>query len=191
MKPVLPPITTLATERLVIQLITPGHYDYLFNHCSKEEVMQYIGWEDERDYETDYKKYTNGGFVTWRSSYLFFLLRDKISDRLLGRVAYHNYQVMHKRSEIGYNMNREEDKNKGYMKEAMKPILQYGFEQMGLNRVEAFIGPDNLPSRKLVEGYGFVIEGQLRQHFCYDGVMQDSIVYSLLASEYDAIKGGW
>jgi ribosomal-protein-alanine N-acetyltransferase len=77
------------------------------------------------------------------------------------------------------------------MKEAMKAILIYGFEQMGLNRVEAFIGPDNKASRSLVERYGFVIEGQLRQHFCYDGVLQDSVAYSLLASEYEAIKSRW
>jgi ribosomal-protein-alanine N-acetyltransferase len=191
MKPVLPPTTTLETERLMIQLLTPEYYDYLFNHCSKEEAMQYIGWVDDKDYETDYKKYTTGGFVTWRSSFLFFLMRDKVSNRLLGRVAYHNYQAMHKRSEIGYNINNEEDKNKGYMKEALKAILIYGFEQMGLNRVEAFIGPDNKPSRRLVEGYGFVIEGQLRQHFCYDDVLHDSVVYSLLASEYEAIKDSW
>jgi ribosomal-protein-alanine N-acetyltransferase len=114
-----------------------------------------------------------------------------MTGKLLGRCAYHNYMAMHKRSEIGYNMQKDEYKNKGYMKEALKPILIYGFEQMRLNRVEAFIGPDNKPSRKLVESYGFVIEGQLREHFCYDGELQDSVAYSLLASEYEAIKGNW
>jgi ribosomal-protein-alanine N-acetyltransferase len=99
--------------------------------------------------------------------------------------------AMHKRSEIGYDIRKEEDKNKGYMKEAMKAILTYGFEQMGLNRVEAFIGPNNKPSRRLVESYGFVIEGQLREHFCYNDVLQDSVVYSLLLPEYEAVKDSW
>lgn len=188
MKPTLPPTITLETERLTLQLVTPEHYNYLFNHCSKEEMMQFIGWEEEKDYDTEYMKYTTGGFVTWRSSFLFFLLRDKVSQRLIGRCAYHNYMAMHKRSEIGYDLKKEEDKNKGYMKEALKAILQYGFEEMKLNRVEAFIGPNNTPSRRLVEGFGFVIEGQMREHFCYNDVLQDSVVYSLLAPEYEAGK---
>jgi ribosomal-protein-alanine N-acetyltransferase len=191
MKPQLPTTTTLETERLQLQLLTPAHYEYLFNLCSKEEAMQFIGWENVADFEVDYHKYHNGGFITWRSSFLFFLIKDKVTGTLLGRCAYHNYMAMHKRSEIGYNMQKDEFKNKGYMKEAMKAILIYGFEQMGLNRVEAFIGPDNKASRSLVERYGFVIEGQLRQHFCYDGVLQDSVAYSLLASEYEAIKSRW
>jgi ribosomal-protein-alanine N-acetyltransferase len=191
MKPALPPISTLETERLMIQILTIEHYNYLFNHCGKEEVMQIVGWEDEQDYETEYKKYTTGGFSTWRSTAIFFLLKEKVSNRLIGRVAYHNYMAMHKRSEIGYDLKKEEDKNKGYMKESMKAILKYGFEEMKLNRVEAFIGPKNTPSRKLVERYGFVIEGQMRQHFCVNEVLQDSVVYSLLATEYEAIKHSW
>ncbi len=182
---------TLETERLILEIVTPQHYDYLFNHCSKEEVMEFIGWDDEADYEVEYKKYTTGGFVTWRSSFLFFLLKEKTSMKLIGRCAYHNYMAMHKRSEIGYDIKKEENKNKGYMKEALKAILKYGFEEMRLNRVEAFIGPRNTPSRRLVEGYGFTIEGQMREHFCVNNIMQDSMVYSLLVSEYEAIKHTW
>jgi ribosomal-protein-alanine N-acetyltransferase len=191
METTMPQAETLETERLLIQIVSPAIYDYLFKHCSKEEIMQYIGWDNEADYETDYRKYTSGGFITWRSSYVFFQLKDKTTKRLLGRVAYHNYMAMHKRSEIGYDIRKEEDKNKGYMKEAMKAILKYGFEQMGLNRVEAFIGPNNTPSRRLVESYGFVIEGQLREHFCYNDILQDSVVYSLLLPEYEAVKDSW
>ncbi len=182
------PTETLKTERLLLEIVTPQHYDYLFKQCSKEETMKFIGWENEEDYEVEYKKYMTGGFVTWRSGFLFFNLKDKVTNKLLGRCAYHNYMAMHKRSEIGYNMMKDEYKNKGYMKEAMGAILKYGFEEMKLNRVEAFIGPDNTASRRLVEGYGFTIEGLLRQHFCYNDVLQDSVVYSLLASEYVAIK---
>ena len=182
---------TIETERMIIQLVTPAHYYYLFNNCSKEEMMQFIGWEDVKDYDTEYMKYTTGGFVTWRSSFLFFLMKEKDSMKLIGRCAYHNYMAMHKRSEIGYDIKNEENRNKGYMKEALKAILQYGFEEMKLNRVEAFIGPDNIPSLRLVEGYGFAVEGQLREHFCYDDVIQDSVVYSLLKSEYDFKKHTW
>ena len=70
------------------------------------------------------------------------------------------------------------------MKEGIKRILDYGFNEMGLNRVEAMIGSYNEPSLKLVRSLGFVKEGLLREHYCKNGELQDSIVFSLLKKEY-------
>jgi RimJ/RimL family protein N-acetyltransferase len=55
---------------------------------------------------------------------------------------------------------------------------------MKLHRVEAFIGPNNQPSLKLVENAGFKKEGNLREHYLKDGEWQDSGVFSLLKREY-------
>ncbi|MND70827.1 putative ribosomal N-acetyltransferase YdaF [compost metagenome] len=73
------------------------------------------------------------------------------------------------------------------MTEALKPIIQYGFETMKLNRIEAFLSPDNIPSLKLVQKFGFTKEGHLREHYNKDNKLEDSAVYSLLKSEYKAI----
>lgn len=47
----MPPTETLKTERLLLEIVTPQHYDYLFKQCSKEETMKFIGWENDEDYE--------------------------------------------------------------------------------------------------------------------------------------------
>jgi [ribosomal protein S5]-alanine N-acetyltransferase len=77
------------------------------------------------------------------------------------------------------------------MTEAMKAVLIHGFEQMKLNRVEAFASPLNTPSIRLIERYGFTKEGLLRQHYGHNGVAEDSAVYGLLASEYEVVKHKW
>lgn len=56
---------------------------------------------------------------------------------------------------------------------------------MKLHRIEAFIGPHNLPSQKLVQKMGFKKEGLLREHYCKKGVVEDSIVFSLLRREME------
>lgn len=71
------------------------------------------------------------------------------------------------------------------MTEAMKAILHYGFEVMRLHRMEAFIGPDNFPSLKLVQRFGFQKEGVLREHYQVDGRMEDSVAYGLLRHEFE------
>jgi ribosomal-protein-alanine N-acetyltransferase len=70
------------------------------------------------------------------------------------------------------------------MKEALKAMLDFGFKEMQLNRVEALIGPLNVPSTKLVQSLGFVQEGVLREHYCKNGELQDSVMFSLLKREY-------
>ena len=83
-------------------------------------------------------------------------------------------------------MAGDEYKNQGYMREAIAAIIPFGFEAMELNRIEAFIHPDNTASRKVVERMGFQQEGWLREHYAADGVVGDSLVYGLLRREYSS-----
>jgi ribosomal-protein-alanine N-acetyltransferase len=70
------------------------------------------------------------------------------------------------------------------MSESVSAILRYGFNTIGLNRVEACIGPSNIASQKVIKKFGFTQEGHLRQHFIRDGEIQDSLIFSLLKAEY-------
>ena len=91
----------------------------------------------------------------------------------------------HERAEIGYGLFGDEYKRQGLMSEAILPIIEYGFIEMKLNRIEAFIGPENIASIKLINKLNFVKEGQLREHYCENNRVEDSIVYSLLRKEYE------
>lgn len=56
--------------------------------------------------------------------------------------------------EIGYVMNAK-FRGKGWMKEALKQIIKFGFEEMELVEIRAYTAKDNLPSVKLLERLGF------------------------------------
>ena len=106
----------------------------------------------------------------------------------VGRGGFHNWYQVHNRAELGYLLNKEEHKRKGYMSEAVGAMLDYGFNFMGLNRVEAFIGPTNAASLGVVRKYGFKQEGHLKQHYVVNGEPQDSLVFSLLKEDYKSLK---
>lgn len=64
--------------------------------------------------------------------------------------------------------------------EAVSAMLDFCFDHLGLHRLQAFIDPNNTPSRKLVEKLGFGREGLLRDHLRVGGIWRDEILYALL-----------
>jgi len=92
--------------------------------------------------------------------------------------------LQHARADFFYVLNDEVNKRKGFISEAMMPILKYGFEVIKLNRMEAFIDPDNIASKCIMKKFGFVYEGNLRKHYCKYGVCGDYNSYSLLNIEF-------
>jgi len=176
----LPETFTIETERLLLRALTPDVWKSLFlNSRTNEEIMQFLGLQTTEELEHEKQKF-EGGLSTWRTSFVNFQLIEKPSGNIVGSCGFHTWYLQHDRAEIGYAIAGEENRRKGYMKEAIKTVLDYGFEQMKLNRVEAFIGPQNEASIKLVTSMGFQYEGLLREHYCKNGEIQDSAVYGLL-----------
>jgi ribosomal-protein-alanine N-acetyltransferase len=178
-----PEVKTLETNRLSIRIDTEQDYVRMFRTCDDDTLKQYFGITTEAELEKQKGK-VRGGLTTYRTSVMFFHLIERSMNKVVGQLAFHNWFPMHRRSEIGYSIVSDEYKNKGYMREAIAPIIDFGFEAMELNRIEAFIDPGNMPSRKLVTRIGFQPEGLLCERYCYDGVVSDALVYRLLRQEY-------
>jgi ribosomal-protein-alanine N-acetyltransferase len=175
---------TLTTERLILKKLTPEVFAYLFENCSEAEIKKQLGLSTHEEFLKEKKK-CEGGYTTYDRSILAFLLVLKENNVTIGRCGYHNWYAEHNKAELGYALNKDENKRKGYMSEALKPILAYGFNKMHLNRIEACIGPANTASQNLVKKYEFTQEGYLRQHYVRDGITQDSLIFSLLKEEYE------
>jgi ribosomal-protein-alanine N-acetyltransferase len=90
---------------------------------------------------------------------------------------------VHQRAEIGYDLEKASWKQ-GIMTEALRAMLQYGFGQMGLNRVEALVYVENEASIHLLERLGFQKEGLLRQYFRRGDTHYDHWLLSLLKAEW-------
>jgi ribosomal-protein-alanine N-acetyltransferase len=72
----------------------------------------------------------------------------------------------------------------GYMKEALGLVLDYGYEDLGLNRIEALCHPDNERAEKLVAALGFQREGLLRQYRHIPSGYQDVALHALLRQDW-------
>lgn len=77
---------------------------------------------------------------------------------------------------------------KGYATDAVRTVLDYAFGALGLHRVTAAIGPENITSLALAARLGFSREGVLRDHVHTNGAWRDSVLLSLLAPEWKAAE---
>lgn len=173
----------ITTPRLVLKSITPAIIHELFNTKSKEEIKSYFGF-DEAAFD-HYKDMHEKGMETHRISIFLFLLIDKESGLPIGECGFHTWMQLHRRAEVFYNMRAENSKRKGYMTEALKAVLQYGFTELNLHRIEALIASENEPSLRLLLRYGFSKEGIMREDYVVNGINEDSDCYSLLKWEWE------
>lgn len=72
----------------------------------------------------------------------------------------------------------------GYAKPSLKLLLDYGFLNLGLNRIWGEIFETNEKSIKLANYFGFKEEGRARQSYYKDGKFIDSIMVGLLRDDY-------
>ena len=66
---------------------------------------------------------------------------------------------------------------------AVRLIVGWAFDTLGLERLEITCGPDNRGSRRVAERCGFCYEGLLRSHLAFRGGRRDTVVFSLLPAE--------
>ncbi|WP_307590449.1 GNAT family N-acetyltransferase [Paenibacillus wynnii] len=102
---------------------------------------------------------------------------------VIGSCAYNNWQLEGAyRGELGCEL-LPEFWGCGYMREALRLLLKFGFESMGLNRIEVICRPDNARAVRLFTALGFRQEGILRQYRHTEAGFQDVAMYSLLNTD--------
>ncbi len=178
---------TIETSRLLLKGISSEVMHNIFSTLSKPAIKELLGHRTEEDYLQEEHKFKNG-YSSYNRRFLLFLLIDKELNVIIGRCGIHNWNADHKRAEIGYNMLDESYKRKGLMTEAVSSIIDYGFNQLKLHRLEALVGINNIASLKIMVRFDFVNEGLLRQHYYIDGKYEDSIMFSIISDEYKKKK---
>lgn len=169
----------LETERLILRQLTLDDTQDLFEYFSLEEVMEYYDLEAFKSIEDAQRiiQHFNSEFEKGKG--FRWALQLKSNGKVIGTCGYHNWYREHSRAEIGYELNPLFWRQ-AYMKEAILPILTYGFESMRLHRVDAFIDPANISSEKLLTSVNFQEEGTLRDYFFEKGKFVDAKIFGLI-----------
>jgi ribosomal-protein-serine acetyltransferase len=104
---------------------------------------------------------------------------------LVGVAGFNHFDYQHKWGAIGYWLGASYT-GSGVMTKVVQQLLEYGFVEQRLNKIEIRCADKNHKSRAIPERLGFSYEATLRQcEWLYDQYV-DHAVYSMLASEYQA-----
>lgn len=174
----------LETPRLLLREIVAADAPALFGIHGNAERMRWFGVDPLPDEPAAARLVET--FAGWRqlaNPGTRWGLQSKEAEGLIGTCGLFGWNRGWRKCSIGYELAADWE-GKGLMREALAAMLDWGFEQMQLNRVEAQIHPLNEASLRLVAALGFVQEGLLRELGFWGGQYHDMLQFSLLRRDY-------
>lgn len=120
-----------------------------------------------------------------------FTLRSAASGEVLGMTTFMQIDEANRKVEIGSTWMRRSEHGTGANAEAKLLLMRHAFETLDCERVEFRTHVLNVQSRAAIERLGAHLDGILRRHLLMpNGTWRDTCVYSVLASEWPAVKAG-
>ena len=119
---------------------------------------------------------------------LFFTVIDRASGRIAGRQTLMRIDPAHGVIEIGNILWTSLMARRPAATEAQFLFMRYAFEELGYRRYEWKCNNRNGPSKRAAERFGFTFEGIFRQHMVVKGENRDTAWYSILDTEWPALK---
>ncbi len=174
-----PPV--LYTDRLILRKLERYDSADMYEYSCIPEVTRYLTWEPHPDAGYTYKylsyvqsQYRAGKFFDWAVVF---------QGKMIGTCGFTAINESALSGEVGYVINPKYS-NMGIATEAVKRVMEFGFDTLGLQRIEAHYMPENQASRRVMEKCGMTFEGILRKSMLVKGKLIDVGICSILREEY-------
>jgi len=122
-----------------------------------------------------------------RSGFMFEI-HVKDGDHYIGNCGLDGVDLVHRHAEVGIVIGDVSRQNSGYGRDAIRTLLRFGFDTLGLHRIEIRYATDNERAGHLYRSIGFTEVGVLRQHTFSHGVWEDEGVLDMLADEWALLR---
>ena len=180
----------IETERLILREIEEKDVFDMHEYAVLNNVGPVAGWQP---HTTLY--YTRSIIKMFRNKYHYgqlgvFAVVLKENGKMIGTAELHTYVKNHK-AELGYTINPAFWGN-GYAYEAAKAIVDWGFDELELKRIECSAFISNNQSNRVCEKLGLSYEGiRKKGYMLYDGSIHDISCYAITDDEYyERVKNG-
>ncbi|MBR6728585.1 MAG: GNAT family N-acetyltransferase [Clostridia bacterium] len=171
----------IETERLILRGFCSEDLEALHSYCIKPNVGSHAGWKPHEtiaDSKRILQEFMTCGYI--------WAIVEKESGRLIGSCGLHpDFKRMNEGARmLGYVLD-DDSWGRGYMTEAARALVRYGFCALGLSVIGVYHFSSNMRSRRVIEKCGFRYEGIMRRaRHLYDGRVVDDVCYSLTQEEF-------
>lgn len=173
----------IITERLNLDTMRIEDAQDVLNIRGNPIVLKYLGRDPMKDTEEAKTWIENGLKDMEQNIGINWAIREKSNNRLIGLIGFWRIFESRNRAEIGYSLLPDFHR-KGIMTEAIRAVLDYGFDTLKFHSIQAEIDPFNDPSRLLLEKVKFKKEAHFTEDYFYKNEYSDSAIYSLLERWY-------
>jgi len=169
----------IVTNRL--HLVPPNLNDAaeLFELRSNPTFMKYMGRfpmqklaEAEEYIQRILDGFEDKTGISWK-------ICEKDSETLVGYIGFWSIDYDNFRTEFGYGIHPY-FQQKGIATEALKAVVKYCFEELGIHSIEAGADKENIATIKLLEKCGFRKEAHFKENMYFNGTFLDSAIYCIV-----------
>lgn len=183
--------TKLRGQHVYLEKLREDHVAYIKTLIKDERLWEFTRTLIIDDtFDEQFEKYIAHAFdPNGMGNQFSFVMRRTIDDSIIGMTRYYFYEPKDKRVAIGFTWYIPEVWGQVYNKECKLLLLQYAFEDLGLNRVEFHVAHKNIRSQKAMLKIGAEREGVLRNYAIQpDGSIRHTHVFSIIKEEWPEKK---
>lgn len=171
-----------------------GEVVYL-SAIEREDLTKLMKWRNIESFKKHFREYREISsdmqeewyqkYVLNNPSTLMFSIKRTEDDELLGCCGLCYINWVHRHADLSLYIGYEEEyiDAKGYAEESCHILFDYGFNQLGLNKIWTEIYEFDCKKMELFEQIGFQIDGTLRKQYFYEGRWWNSYLLSFLSEE--------
>ena len=177
--------TRIETKRLRLRRICRKDRDDMYEYASREEVTRYLLWSPHESpaYTKRLIEHLTGLYRT--GGFFDFAIEYRENGKMIGTCGFAAVDEKNNSAEVGYVLSPDYW-GMGIACEAVNAVLQFGFCDLGLRRIEARYMVENTASRRVMEKCGMTFEGIYRQKILVREKYRDVGICSILDDEYFA-----
>lgn len=175
----------LCTKRLNLRKFNLSDASYMYkNYATDDRVTKFLTWKPYSNIE-DIECFLSDAInkYTYLSEYHWAI---ELDGEVIGSISTISIDEKNCNCEIGYCIGYDYW-NKGITSEALTAVMDFLFNEVGMHRITAKHDVENPSSGRVMQKCNMSLEGKLREHYLrHDGTYSDSLVYSILRTEFDS-----
>ena len=176
---------TIETERLILRKFSYNDDDSMLKYWISDPNIQSLYSEPIYTNKQEVKGILDKYLSSYeKNDYYRWAIISKELDECIGQIAYFLVDSKNHFAEIEYCIGSK-FQCKGFATEATKAVIEFGFHEMNLHKVQISTKSINTQSKRVIEKCGFTYEGTLRDYFYTDDQYVGRLFFSILRDEYE------
>lgn len=172
------PFPELRAERIILRKLSPDDAGEILFLRSNENVNKYIDRPPAKNIEDAVAFINKVNIGIANDKWIYWAICFKDNPELIGTICLWNLNEEEKKAEVGYELNPGQQ-GKGIALEALTKVVDFGFNVLYAEKIEAYTHKENIPSTKLLEKLNFTRDHAEESKIDFSVENRDTVVYSL------------